>query len=238
MRSTIALGLFLTFVPPEFAQSQADVAGILKRVSAVYTGISRYELEANVTAARATSGATNPSSHMLIAFQAPDRYRMEGVLPNMRFTDAGFGGKVIVVSDGSGVWFYMSKSNQYGFVPASVLIENAVGDWGDLRPEAVDNFMMSRYRTAADFRQGARLLREERINFAGKNVDCYVLSLPQSSEGPASRWWVDAETYHVLRADEADSSAVFTAINLDEPLPAELFKFEPPPGAHQIRLQY
>jgi hypothetical protein len=35
------------------------------------------------------------------------------------------------------------------------------GDFGDLRPEAIDNFMMSRYRDAGDYTGGTTLLREE-----------------------------------------------------------------------------
>ena len=108
------------------------------------------------------------------------------------------------------------------------------GDLHDLSPESFDFFTMGRYRKARDFAQESTFLRDEVIDYAGTKVDCYVVSVSEKAGGFTFTWWVDSKRYLVLRDDTGDSSAVFTTIKLGEPLPDELFKFEPPPGATRI----
>lgn len=76
------------------------------------------------------------------------------------------------------------------------------------------------------------------IDLAGKKVDCYVLAIPEKSEIPASTWWVAKNSYYVVRNDDAESSKVFTTIKLNEPLPDELFTFQPPPGAGKLEMHH
>jgi len=102
---------------------------------------------------------------------------------------------------------------------------------------AMDHFMMWRYRGATGFTANAKFLREEVIEFAGAKVDCYVLTVSQKSGGYAYTWWVDKQRSLILREDNSETSSVFTTIKLDEPLPGDLFKFEPPPGARKIEKQ-
>ncbi len=141
-------------------------------------------------------------------------------------------GNLVMVFDGSAVSFYLPKTKQYGSIPASALNANDAGDLGDLKPEAMDDFMVSRYRSAADLVPGASFLREEGIDFGGAKVDCYVISV--SLRGAAHTWWVDSKRYLILREYDAGSSSVFTTIKLGEPLPDELFKFEIPAGALKL----
>jgi outer membrane lipoprotein-sorting protein len=101
----------------------------------------------------------------------------------------------------------------------------------DLRPESVDDSMMWRYRGAADFAGGAKLLRQEEIEFAGAKIDCYVISVSVNGGGVLITWWIEKKRSRIVREETAASRAVFTTIKLGESLPDDLFKFEPPPGA-------
>jgi outer membrane lipoprotein-sorting protein len=211
-----------------FAQAQPDIAEILKKVSETYKSASQYELIADTTVqgARARAGTVG---HMLFAFKAPNQYRMEGTSPSA----ADFS-EVVTVHDGSALWFYMPKSNQYGSFPAGELTAGASSDLGDAKPEAMDHFMMWRYRGAVDSVSESKFLRQEPIDVGGVRVDCFVVTVSfQESRGPYT-WWVDKKGYHILREDHDNSSAVFTTIKLGEILPEDLFKFVPPAGAQKI----
>ncbi len=98
----------------------------------------------------------------------------------------------------------------------------------------MDQFAMTRYRRAADFIEGAKFLREEAIELAGTKVDCYVVAVPVQGSASLYTWWVDKQRHRILREDDSVSSAVFTTIKLNEPLPDELFTFTPPPGARKL----
>ena len=204
------------------AQTRPDVVDILKKVSETYKAASQYEFAVDVTAHGSTS-------RMVFAFKAPNQYRMQGALPGMS-SDTG---DMLIVHDGSAVWFYFPKLNQYSTVPADP------GDLGDLRPEAADVFMMGRYRGAADHAGASKFLREESIEIAGTKVACYVCHVVTvSAEGEESSctWWIDKKRYRVRREESADSNEVFTGIKLNEPLSGELFQFKPPPGARKVEM--
>ncbi len=232
MRRNIPLALFAFVLPLASAETAPSVAEILNRVGEAYKAASRYEFVADQTMPEPGNAGRVGSAHSHVAFEAGHRYRLEGRFPGMTpFDDA------LIVHDGSVLWFYLAKSNQYGSFPASSLTADDRGDLGDLRPEAVDYFLMSRYRSAADFAGSAKLLREESIPFGGSKVLCYVISVSGKNREDASTWWVDKKSSNVLREDGADSGIVFTMIKLDEPLSDELFKFTPPPGARKIAIQ-
>ena len=227
MQSAIRLWLFALALRPALAQTPPNLSEILKKVSETYKAASQYELVAD------TTGHESAPGHMLFAFKAPNKYRLEGAMPGMSGNDSAFSEGVIVY-DGSAAWFYLPKSNQYGSFPASALTGDDAGDLKDLTPGAMDQFMMSRYRSAADLTD-SKFLREEKIEFAGAKVDCYVVS---GSKGEVIyTWWVDKKRNRILREDNATSSSVFTTIKLGEPLSDNLFKFEPPPGARRVETQ-
>jgi outer membrane lipoprotein-sorting protein len=228
MRSAIRLALFALVLHTAFAQNQPDVAEILKKVGQTYAAAKQYELVSKGHERKDAAGM-----HMLFAFQAPDRYRMEGKFPGLSGDDAAFDDTVIIC-DGSTVWFYLPKTNQYGSFPVSKLTPDAQGDLGDLRPEAMDQFVMMRYRRATDFIAGARFLPEQAIDLAGRKVDCYVLAIPEEGETPAATWWIDKQRHRIVREDHSASSFVFTTIKFNEPLPDDLFTFKPPPGAREL----
>jgi len=232
MRRAIGCGVLGWLLSAAAAQPQPDVAGILKKVGETYKAASQYELAAKVSDAGNGAGATG---HMRFAFQAPNRYRMEGAIPGMLAGDAASGGAV-AVHDGAALWFYLPASNQYGSIPASELTADAPGDLGDARPEAMDRFMMIRYRDTAEYASGAKLVREEAIDFGGAKAECYVVTFSEEEGKPAYTWWVEKGRYRVLREDHGGSSTVYTTIKLNEALPDALFKFVPPAGARKVEL--
>ena len=235
MRPPILLGLFALVLRAALAQTQPDVAEILKKVSETYKAASQYEFVVDATVHEARTGR-DVTSHMRFAFKAPDRYRVEGSMTGMSVGDLGLG-EGIIVHDGSAVWFYLPTSNQYGSFPASGLTADAPGDLGDLNPQAMDYVMMWRYRGATGFADRAKFLREDTIEIAGTRVACYVVTVSPEQRGSAYTWWVDEKRYRILREDNARSSSVFSGIKLDEPLTDELFKFVLPPGARKIQTQ-
>jgi outer membrane lipoprotein-sorting protein len=234
MRRPVRFWSFALLLRVALAQTQPDVAQILKKVSETYKAASQYELVGDATSHDARTGKDG-TSHMRVAFQAPNRYRIEGGVPGMSVGDSDLS-EGVIIDDGVEVWFYLPKSNQYGSFSASALTADAPGDLGDLRPEAVDYFMMGRYRGAADLTAGSKFLREDVIEVAGTKVTCYVVTVSPDRRGSARSWWIDKKRYRILREDQAGSSIVFTAIRLGEPLATELFRFVPPPGARKIEM--
>jgi outer membrane lipoprotein-sorting protein len=218
------------------AQTPPDVAEILKKVGRTYQAAKDYELVAGFTFQDNGAAA---GGHMLFAFKTPNRYRMEGALPGMGLGGAG-SDKAILVDDGATIYCYLPQMNGYASFSASELTGDAPGDAGDMRPEAVDHYLMWRYRGAADFAATARFLREETIEIAGAKVPCYVVAVSPERGGHTYTWWVDQKLYHVLREDQGEgknaSSTVYTLVQLDSPPAAELFKFVPPPGARKIEV--
>jgi outer membrane lipoprotein-sorting protein len=225
MRQAIAFGLFAFFSRGAFAQAKPDAAEILKKVANNYKTVSTYEFKIDST-------ENGSASHMEFAFQSPDKYRIQGAIPGMD-PDKNFSEGTITY-DGSVVWFYLPKLNQYGSFPSAALT-TANSDLGDLKPEFVDEALMGRYRRAADFVGGAKLLREESIEIAGAKVLCYVVTVSADTSETPYTWWIDKTRFRILREDHKGTRALFTTIKLDEPVREELFKFEPPPGAQKLQ---
>jgi outer membrane lipoprotein-sorting protein len=228
MRLAIRFALAALALCAATAQTQPDVAEILTKVGETYKAAHEYEF---VTDGAYNDGKTAPT-HALIAFKPPNQYRMEGTFPGLS-GDASALSESVIVCDGFFIWFYLAKSNQYSSFPLSVLGPNIPGDFG-LWPEAIDEVAMRPIRRAVNFINGAKLLREETIELAGAKMNCYVVSIPQKGEVSTNTWWVDKQTYRVMRMDDDKSSNVFTVLKLNEPLPDELFTFTPPPGARKL----
>jgi hypothetical protein len=197
MRRALSFALSLLFVGSALAQAQPDIAAMLKQVGDIYKAASQYQFAMNFTSHDPATGADSVSQFML-AFKAPDKYRVQGAIPGPGAGVSG-AGEAISVYDGSAVWFYMPGANQYGTFPASVLAGDAPGDLADLRPEAMDSFMMWRYRGAGEFVDSARFLGEETIEFAGAKVSCYVLTVIPEPKKPPYTWWIDKTSHHILR---------------------------------------
>jgi outer membrane lipoprotein-sorting protein len=230
MLAVMRAAILALFLRAAAAQTQPEVAEILTKVSANYKTASQYEFEIDGT-------RNSVAFHTHFAFRAPDKYRMEGAIPGLTAAGSDLGEEGLVVDDGSTLWLYFPKPNQYASMPASALTADAPGDLGDLRPEAMDYFLTWRYRGASDLAGGAKFLREESIDIAGQKIDCYVVTVSPQNHGLTYTWWIEKKTNRILREDDAGNSAVFTSIILGEPIRDELFKFEPPPGARKLHMQ-
>ena len=233
MQKMLLLSLlpFLNF--PTLAQTPPDVAEILRKVGETYKAASDYQVTADLTV-KSKDGTTSKGK-LLIAFRSPNRYRLEGTLPGL---GTGNGtGEGVVVHDGTAVWMYMPSSNQYVTFPAAALTAKDAGDLADLRPEAMDNFMLSRYRGAANLASSAKYLRQESVDFGGVQVPCYVVAITLIP-GATNTWWIDTREYRILREDThdstADSSAAFRSIQIGGAITDSLFRFVPPPGAKKM----
>lgn len=73
---------------------------------------------------------------------------MDGVFPGMALDAQELSGGAVIVHDGSALWSYVPKTNQYGLIPASALAEDSsLGDVaGELRPEVMSHLIIGRYR--------------------------------------------------------------------------------------------
>ncbi|HUJ51875.1 MAG TPA: DUF2092 domain-containing protein [Bryobacteraceae bacterium] len=214
--------------------AQPDVGDILRKVNELYKGATQYEFTVEGGSDRGDAGG---SLRTLIAFKAPDRYRMDGVFPGMALDAQESGEGVLFVHDGSTVWLYFRKANEYASIPASALAADSSlgGVAGESRPELFDHRMIGRYRGDWNFPE-RKFLREETIDYGGGKVDCYVVSVSERKDGFTYTWWVDKKNYRVLRERSPGYSAVFTGIRINEALPDDLFKFVPPPGAKKVEL--
>jgi outer membrane lipoprotein-sorting protein len=223
-RPTILLGFLTVLSHAAVGQAEPDITEILKRVGEAYRAAKDYQLIGDATL-REPGDNTATRIHLLEAFKPPNRYRVEGVIP---VVDPQFG-EIVIVHDGTVVWLYLREPNEYTSFTGSRLAGDVLASIGDLRPEAVDHFMLSQFRSAAELSRRAKFLREEEIEFAGAKAACYVLSITGGT------WWVEKTSYRVLRSeDQGGSGIAFTTIELNEALPDDLFKFTPPADAKKV----
>ena len=113
MRPTILISLLTLLLGAAPAQAQPEVADILKKVSKTYKGVSQYDFVAEQTLKEQGDNTPPLHAHVRIAFRAPNQYRLEGMIPGLLSDDSNFE-EVVMIHDGSALWFYLPKSNQYG----------------------------------------------------------------------------------------------------------------------------
>jgi hypothetical protein len=124
----------------------------------------------------------------------------------------------------------MPKENQYGSISGDKLTPDAPGDLGDGSPEFLDAAFRAGFREMASHAKNGKLVREESIVVDGSSAACYVI---ENQDGIV---WIDKNRFVILRADTPELKMVFTTVKLNEPLPDDLFRFEPPPGAKKIEI--
>ena len=170
-----------------------------------------------------------------MAFSASNKYRMEGKLPEL--AEFGQGDEMLIVYDGSFLWFYIPKSNQYGSVPAGNLRADDPGDSGDMRPEFVRE-VTNAFSRLAESSKDAKLLREDALQIEGNKAACYVVSFTDKENRGSVTVWIDEKNFHLLRLETPEGTATYSVDKLDEPLSDDLFKFTPPAGAKKIELNH
>jgi peroxiredoxin/outer membrane lipoprotein-sorting protein len=150
------------------------------------------------------------------------------------------------IYDGHNVWEFRKSANQFaradqaGYEPVFPLVSDPMETYGALDKAAAR----------------AKLLREETIEAAGGQRACWVIEVSPDSaadNGPmrerlATTYWIDKSTHLVLkvseqirvkspRADVAQTqmlTSTYKVASVNEPVAAELFHFEPPPGAVEV----
>lgn len=224
MRSATILGLSLLLLPAVRAQTQPDIAAVVRRVSQFYKDATQFEFIGEGTC-RGQEARTGAPFHLLFAFRPPNRYRAESNASCLKPGEPD-PGEALRINDGPTLWGYAQKENQYFSVPAELL--------DGKKSDSVGQATMSRYRSIADVAGQVKLVREETLSYGASKVACYVVLVPKRENTGAEIWWIDKATYHVVRIDGDESSIVFTAVKLNESLPDDLFRFTPPPGAKKL----
>lgn len=229
-----ALTVAILWAPALIGQSQPSVADILGRVSEKYAHAAQYRFEMKKTG--------EEMGTLRIAVQKPNRFRLEADGRVIDGADAF--SNIIMVGDGGSAWNYIAESKQFTRKKVTLPLL-------DTEPPAIsaetfvlqaDAVFLSRYARLAGATDKARLVRQETLQ-AGGAADCFVIELQAPLPGFRDNytWWVDRKRYLVLREDTQPastrrpaSSVVFTLAVIDEPIPDELFRFTPPPGAKQV----
>ena len=150
------------------------------------------------------------------------------------------------IYDGHTVWEFRKSANQFAradqaaYEPVFPLVNDPLEAYGSLGKVAAR----------------AKLLREETIEAAAGQRSCWVIEVPPDSavdnapmrERLATTYWIDKATNLVLKASEqnrvksqrADETqiqtltSIYKVVSVNEPVPVELFRFEPPPGAIEV----
>src|ERR1035441_1845145 len=116
MRPAALLGFFAALTSEAHAQRPPDVAEILKRVSETYRAVREFELIS-------VSTGTAVPGRVLWAFRAPNQFRLEGADPNLDRADGSFD-QTVLVRDGSSVWWYHPRANEYAALTGQSLPTN------------------------------------------------------------------------------------------------------------------
>lgn len=161
------------------AQPQPDVAGILKTVSETYKGVSQYELVLDQTLT--PKGNQQPqSAHARVVFNAPNQYRMESTVSGSPTDDPIFD-ETVIVHNGSTMWFYLPRSNQYGSFPA----DKAAADreLSAHTPEATDHLAIEKYRDAAEYSAARSFFGRRRSSLRARKLPATSCQFQRKGEG-------------------------------------------------------
>jgi outer membrane lipoprotein-sorting protein/peroxiredoxin len=228
------LGLLVAVAAVASGQTGSE---ILKKAAETYQSLKSYQFEAQVvTESASQSNESRSRSTKISAAILPDRRRLEvkgGQLGSLR------------VYDGQTVWEFRPGVNQF-----------ARQDQATYKP-AMMSFVsdpVDEYK-ALDKAEGAKLLREESLEAAGGVRPCWVIEVPSKLrprgpvlEGSPSTYWVDKSTGLVLKelqsmkikmpmmdsAQTQTTTTTYTVARINETLPDELFRFQPPEGAAEV----
>jgi outer membrane lipoprotein-sorting protein len=226
------------------AQTQPDVADVLKKVSETYANPKEYQFVGTETSKQLDrSGDTKVETQSVeIAVRHPNKLRM---------TRSGDG--MVTVVDGVNSWVYLPKIKQYIRYEGAPVHTDPHDNESETKPGAPSEFITHfegmffyRYRSFMKIANRAKLLRDENITAEGKNVACYVVEIGTDSpptSGPSRgtyRWWVAKKSYLVLREDNAlkngrfSASTSYSIARINQRLPDGLFVFSQPSDAKQV----
>ena len=148
----------------------------------------------------------------------------------------GPGSISLTVFDGKDLWQYSGLSRQY--------TKKTVSTWKPSGEIDVLDFGRNPDNIAS-----ASYEQDETIDFGGRSVDCWVVKAdyrgaPQNriAKGVVRRVWISKSNELILRDSwegpispaleiRLKSTTNYTAIEIDAPLPDDLFVFQPTPGS-------
>jgi outer membrane lipoprotein-sorting protein len=232
------LWVLALFLHPAIGQNPPDVADLLKKVSEKRGNLQQYKFTATVRFHDPGEGL-DVSGSTIVAVQKPSKARWEirGTVAQY-FTGVNLDVQYIV--DGKNVWTYVPKLNQYAKEQAPIDTASSSTVGSEMISHLEEIFLIRDFVRAAG---QARVVREERIPFNGSTADCLVL---ESLDGPIDihRWWIDRESYLVLRDEEESKenpkaayyslSIRFTTIQINGPVDQKVFVFSPPADARLV----
>jgi len=210
---------------------------ILKKAAETYQSLKIYRFEAQVvTESVSESNESRSRVTSISAAILPGRRRLES-------KGGRFGS--LRVYDGQTVWEFRPGVNQFARQNQATYKPAMMSTLSD----PVDEYK------GLDKAEGAKLLREESLEAAGGVRPCWVIEVPSKLrpggpvvEGSPSTYWVDKSTNLVLKElqstkikmpmmDTAQTQTVtttYTVARINETLPDELFRFQPPEGAAEV----
>jgi thiol-disulfide isomerase/thioredoxin/outer membrane lipoprotein-sorting protein len=247
------VAVFLAATTSAYTQAPAphsEAFDLLTRVVQRYTDAKSYDIES--TEERTSTGELmrDWSKSVLIAAEAPgNRYHFEG------HTAQGSG---IQISDGKTAWNYRIEEHRYTATPYPAAVDSHAGPigMGDLGTNEARNLPV-RLQSIVKTLASAEFLPDEKLPVDGRAVRCRVVHVRSSDEkrvNPNFKYdrkiWIDADRNVILKiAEKSDSflivasgriplalesTTVYSKTILDEPVPDDLFTFQPPNGTRQI----
>jgi peroxiredoxin/outer membrane lipoprotein-sorting protein len=207
---------------------------ILKKVAETYRALHNFRFEGDVISESDFDDMQQRiTTHEMTAGDLPELRRVE-------FKGGPTAG--IRIHDGHTVWEYHKGSNQF-----------ARTDQSSYKPR----FDLDPIETYKGLDQGAAtatLSREETIDAAGGPHRCGVIAVPADPNlGPPGEdqspttYWIDQSSYLVLKefrvnkwrrpggdVMESTHTVLFTKAIVNQPVPAELFHFQPPDGSIEV----
>jgi thiol-disulfide isomerase/thioredoxin len=239
-----ALLLFRAAVAVSQPASAADGLELLQRVAEHYADAKSYSIESTEEINLSSQYNSDWQKSVLIAAEAPGgQFYFEG---------RGHVGSAIRVSDGKTVWKYHVEEGRYTAGPATAASATGPVPMAEM---ALMNAQSAKQRLAdlAKDLKSADLLPEATLDVAGQPVICAVIRVRNGDFKRANpnysvenTIWIDKQREIVVKTEERaggqlmfnvrtredrDAVTSYTKTVLDGPIPASLFKFEPPAGA-------
>jgi outer membrane lipoprotein-sorting protein len=205
-----ALGLLFATAVLAGAQSvpdQPDALDVLKNVALTYQAMKTFSAKSTTV-----MEMNNPNMQQKVETPMTITADSSG---KMRMETTSMGGS-LTVFDGSTLWIYISSLNKYMKVPSSSATSSGQpgGGTGTFTP-GTNPFG---YRSVASDVKEAKILRSDKLQANGTDVDCWVVSVAYEASGgqPSSQQtagtpavdltrtttlWVDKAHYLVYRDD-------------------------------------
>jgi outer membrane lipoprotein-sorting protein/peroxiredoxin len=214
-----------------------DPATVLSRAGDAQNRVNSLQIDAiTIVQQLSPDFEQTTKSKLAVAYEKRGKFRVE-VKGLARTT---------VVSDGAKTWRYNAFMKQYTMTDSNESLNEAL--------KLVPATLFPRDGAAI---QSAKLTGEEDVTVGGEVHHCYVIEATfhepvvngPNPEAGGTTLWIDKSSYIVLKtvsqahfdrfspvSGPADmkSTLIVESLKVDQPLAAELFKFDPPPGAKQV----